>query len=135
MGMGKTFIKIAAVYFSIGVLLGMTMGMIHDFRLTSLHAHVNLLGWVSMAIFGIIYSIYPSVSTTKLAKTHFWLHNIGLPIMMIGLLCESYGISAGLPIMIVGSLAVVIGTLIFTTNILKTLKSNTNLKANQDIKA
>ena len=115
--MGKTFIKIAAVYFSIGVLLGMTMGMIHDFRLTSLHAHVNLLGWVSMAIFGIIYSIYPSVSTTKLAKTHFWLHNIGLPIM------------------IVGSLAVVIGTLIFTTNILKTLKSNTNLKANQDIKA
>lgn len=133
--MGKTLIKIAVVYFAIGVLLGMTMGIIHDFRLTSLHAHVNLLGWVSTAIFGVIYSIYPFVSTTKLAKAHFWLHNLGLPVMMIGLFCESFGISAGLPVMIVGSLAVVIGTLLFAINTIKTLNNSSIQKAKQDFNA
>lgn len=133
--MGKTLIKIAVVYFAIGVLLGMTMGIIHDFRLTSLHAHVNLLGWVSTAIFGVIYSIYPFVATTKLAKAHFWLHNLGLPVMMIGLFCESFGISAGLPVMIVGSLAVVIGTLLFTINTIKTLNNSSIQKAKQDFNA
>ncbi|WP_040207422.1 cytochrome-c oxidase [Neobacillus jeddahensis] len=120
--MGKIFLKIAVVYFSIGVLLGMTMGIIHDFRLTSVHAHVNLLGWVSSALFGLIYSVYPFAANTKLAKTHFWLHNIGLPVMMIGLVCESFGIAAALPVMIVGSLAVVVGTLLFTTNVFKMIK-------------
>src|SRR5690242_16192071 len=103
--MGKRFISIAAVYFSIGVLMGMTMGIIHYFRLTSTHAHINLLGWVSTALFGLIYSVYPFAGQTKLAKVHFWLHNIGLPIMVIGLILESFGVSAALPIMIVGSLA------------------------------
>lgn len=133
--MGKTLIKIAAVYFSIGVLLGMTMGIIQDFRLTSLHAHVNLLGWVSIALFGVIYSIYPFAAETKLAKTHFWLHNVGLPVMMIGLLCESYGITAALPVMIVGSLAVVIGTILFMINLFRTLNTNSIQKAKHDLKA
>ncbi|MCM3586960.1 cbb3-type cytochrome c oxidase subunit I [Mesobacillus maritimus] len=133
--MGKTFIKIAVVYFAIGVLLGMTMGMIHDFRFTSLHAHVNLLGWVSTAVFGLIYSVYPFAAETKLAKSHFWLHNIGLPVMMIGLLCESLGVATGLPVMIVGSLAVVIGTLIFMVNVLKNLNTGSVQRANQDFKA
>jgi len=133
--MGKTFIKIAVVYFAIGVLLGMTMGMIHDFRFTSLHAHVNLLGWVSTAVFGLIYSVYPYAAETKLAKSHFWLHNIGLPVMMVGLLCESLGVTAGVPIMIVGSLAVVVGTLIFMVNVLKNLNTSSVQRANQDFKA
>ena len=133
--MGKTFIKIATVYFSIGVLVGMTMGIIHDFRFTSLHAHLNLLGWVSSALFGVIYSIYPFAATTKLAKTHFWLHNIGFPIMMIGLAGEVLGISAALPAMIVGSLAIVIGTLIFAINTFKTLNTNSIQRAKKDINA
>ena len=133
--MGKTFIKIAAVYFSIGVLVGMTMGMIHDFRLTSTHAHINLLGWVSTALFGIIYSIYPFAANTKLAKTHFWLHNLGFPVMVIGLVLESFGVAAALPIMIVGSLAVVVGTLLFTTNIVKTLNNGTSQRANNNLNA
>ncbi|WP_042462127.1 cytochrome-c oxidase [Neobacillus dielmonensis] len=133
--MGKTLIKIAAVYFSIGVLVGMTMGIIHDFRYTSMHAHINLLGWVSTALFGIIYSIYPFAADTKLAKTHFWLHNIGLPVMVIGLFCESWGISAALPVMIVGSLAVVVGTLLFTVNLFKTLKASSIPNARSNFKA
>lgn len=122
--MGVRFLKIAVVYFFIAVCLGLVMGIIQDFSYKSVHAHLNLLGWVSMSIFGLIYSIYPSVSETKLAKTHFWLHNLGVPIMQgvlfIELLTDNTSLTIGI---IIGSIMVVIGVLLFMINILK-LKSN-----------
>ncbi|NOV04296.1 cytochrome-c oxidase [Paenibacillus planticolens] len=122
--MAKTFLKIAAIYITLGVLLGMTMGIIQDFRLASVHAHVNLLGWVSMAIFGLIYHFYPHAAETRLAKLHFWLHNIGLPVMQGGLAIELIsGNSAMLPIVIVSSLVVVIGIILFTINLFLQLGS------------
>ncbi|WP_175476851.1 MULTISPECIES: hypothetical protein [Virgibacillus] len=46
------FLKIAAVYSVLGVCLGLTMGITENFSFTSVHAHLNLLGWVSLALFG-----------------------------------------------------------------------------------
>ena len=115
--MAARFLKIAAVYFSIGVILGMIMGIIHDFRLTSVHAHLNLLGWVSMALFGIIYHFYPRAAETKLAKTHFWLHNICVPIMQGSIALQLTVTQAVLPVTIISSLLVVIGVLLFTVNL------------------
>ena len=61
------------------------MSIAHDYHLSPVHVHINLLGWVSLAVAGIIYTLYPQVATTKLAKIHFWLHNLSLPFMMLGL--------------------------------------------------
>jgi len=116
---GKAYLKIATVYFSIGVLAGLTMGIIHDFRFTSVHAHVNLLGWVTMALFGIIYHLYPNAANTKLAKTQFWLHNIGVPVMLGGIALQVLGVSAALPPTIIGSIAVVLGVILFMINVFK----------------
>ena len=44
--MSIRFFKVAAVYFVIAIILGIIMGIVHDFTLTSVHAHLNLLGWV-----------------------------------------------------------------------------------------
>lgn len=117
--MGKSYLKVASVYFTIGVLAGLTMGIIHDFRFTSVHAHVNLLGWVSMALFGLIYHFYPNAANSKLAKTQFWLHNIGVPVMLSGIALQVLGVSAALPPTIIGSLAVVIGVILFMVNVFK----------------
>ena len=117
--MGKAYLKVASVYFTIGVLVGLTMGIIHDFRFTSVHAHVNLLGWVSMALFGLIYHFYPNAANSKLAKTQFWLHNIGVPVMLGGIALQVLGVSAALPPTIIGSLAVVIGVILFMINVFK----------------
>jgi cbb3-type cytochrome oxidase subunit 1 len=116
---GKAYLKIATVYFTIGVLAGLTMGIIHDFRFTSVHAHVNLLGWVTMALFGIIYHLYPNAANTKLAKTQFWLHNIGVPVMLVGIALQVLGVSAALPPTIIGSIAVVLGVILFMVNVFK----------------
>jgi hypothetical protein len=130
--MAKTFLKIAAIYITLGVLLGMLMGIIQDFRLASVHAHINLLGWVSMAIFGLIYHFYPHAAETRLAKLHFWLHNIGLPLMQGGLAIEIIsGNSALLPLVIVSSLLVVIGVILFTINLFLQLGSTSVKQANK----
>jgi hypothetical protein len=129
--MGKRFLLIAAVYFCLGVLLGMTMGILHNFSLTSVHAHINLLGWVSMALFGVIYHFYPKAAETALAKTHFWLFNIFVPIMMLGISMQILlpDLSVFLPITIVSSLLVVISVLLFAINLFLQVGTSEKAKA------
>ncbi|TVY09496.1 cbb3-type cytochrome c oxidase subunit I [Paenibacillus cremeus] len=128
--MAKNFLRIAAVYFCIGVIIGITMGIVQDFRLASVHAHFNLLGWVSMALFGLIYHFYPQAADTKLAKTHFWLHNICLPLMQGGLavMLLTNDEKTLLPLVIVSSLLLVIGVLLFTVNLFRALASSSAKK-------
>jgi cbb3-type cytochrome oxidase subunit 1 len=130
---GKAYLKIASVYFTIGVLAGLTMGMVQDFRFTSVHAHVNLLGWVSMALFGVIYHFYPNAANSKLAKTQFWLHNIGLPVMLVGIALEVMGESAALLPTIIGSLAVVIGVILFMVNVFKYVGKDSKYNSDKNV--
>jgi len=129
--MGKRFLLIAAVYFCLGVLLGMTMGILHNFSLTSVHAHINLLGWVSMALFGVIYHLYPKAAETALARTHFWLFNIFVPIMLLGISMQILlpDLSVFLPVTIVSSLIVVISVLLFAINLFLQVGTNERAKA------
>ncbi|WP_236561184.1 hypothetical protein [Pontibacillus sp. HMF3514] len=51
--MGIRFIELASIYFFIGIGLGIFMEMAHDHASMGVHAHINLVGWVSMALFGL----------------------------------------------------------------------------------
>jgi cbb3-type cytochrome oxidase subunit 1 len=130
---GKTYLKVATVYFTIGVLAGLIMGIIHDFRFTSVHAHVNLLGWVTMALFGIIYHFYPKAANSKLAKTQFWLHNIGVPVMLGGIALQIVGVSAALAPTIIGSIAVVVGVILFMINVFKHVGKDSNYNSDKNV--
>jgi hypothetical protein len=83
--MSQRFIHIAVIYLVVGATLGLAMGISGKFTLQPVHAHVLLAGWLSLAMVGVIYKLYPAVADTKLATAHFWLHNVGLPIFMGGL--------------------------------------------------
>lgn len=132
--MGKRYLKVAAVYFTIGVILGFVMGIAQDFRLASVHAHLNLLGWVSMALFGVIYHFYPDAGETKLAKTQFWLHNVGIPVMQGGIAFEILtGNTAVLPLIIVGSILVVVSVLLFTINVFKHVSKTSSKSINNNV--
>ena len=50
--LSNRLIHTAAAFFVVGVSLGMYMGVTHDFRLTHVHAHINLLGWVALGLAG-----------------------------------------------------------------------------------
>ncbi|MCM2533786.1 cytochrome-c oxidase [Neobacillus pocheonensis] len=121
--MGIRFIKISVVYFFIGVCIGMFMSMTEKFDFTPVHTHINLLGWVSMALAGLIYVAFPKAGETTLAKVHFWLHNISLPIMMIGLAFLVSGVTAATPAVATGGTLMVLGIIVFAINILKNINN------------
>ncbi len=55
--MSARFLKIAVVYFVIGAVVGLYMGITATFTQAPVHAHLNLLGWVSLAVIGLIYHV------------------------------------------------------------------------------
>jgi len=116
------WIRIAVLYFIFAVVFGMTIGITQKFQLTTVHAHANLLGWVSLALAGIIYHLYPQAGASRLGKWHFWLHNIGLPLMVAGLYVKMMEL-AELPLIEIGGLLAIIGILLFTINVFVNTKT------------
>ncbi|TDL80197.1 cytochrome-c oxidase [Peribacillus frigoritolerans] len=120
--MGIKMIKLSVLYLAVGLLLGLFMSIAHDYTLTSVHVHINLLGFTTLTIAGILYYAFPELTDHFLAKAHFWLHNIGLPVMMIGLAFTVSGNNSLVLFTITGSFATVIGLLFFVWNVLANLK-------------
>ena len=120
--MGLNLLRIAVVYLFVGALMGLAMGITQKFVLAPVHAHLLLLGWASLALAGVVYHLYPPASATRLARLHFWLHNLGLPVFMIGLALLLTGTEAGMPITAAGAIVVLIGLALFTTNVMLNAK-------------
>ena len=121
--MAARFIQIAVVYLVIGGVMGLYMGITTKFTLTPVHAHVLLAGWLSLAMAGVVYTLYPAAAATRLAKLHFWLHNVGLPIFMAGLAAfllsgnEKIG-----PVIAGGALVLLVGLVLFAANVLMNVR-------------
>ena len=67
------FIILATTTLLVGVGIGTWMGLTHNFHFAPVHAHLNLLGWTSLAIFGLCYRVYPALAASRLALPHFAL--------------------------------------------------------------
>ena len=115
--MAIRFIRIAVIYLICGVGLGLYMGMTTQFTLTPVHAHFNLLGWASLALCGLVYAAFPAAAETRLAKWHFWLHNLGLPPLMIALALMLGGNAAMGPVVGIFSMVVAAGVALFAVNV------------------
>lgn len=75
-----------------------------------------------MALAGLIYWLCPRAGGHWLGLVHFWLHNIGLPIFLIGLFIVNSGHAAAIPVVAVGATIAAVGILFFTVNLLLNLK-------------
>ncbi|MGH8312165.1 MAG: cytochrome-c oxidase, partial [Gammaproteobacteria bacterium] len=115
--MAQIWLKIAVLYLLIGVIFGLVMCMSHQFQYAPVHAHINLLGWASLGLSGVIYWLCPRAGGHWLGLVHFWLHNIGLPIFVAGLFFLQAGHPAAQPVVAVGATIAVIGIVFFTLNV------------------
>jgi cbb3-type cytochrome oxidase subunit 1 len=120
--MSVRFLQIAVVYLFLGAALGLIMGITQKFALVPVHAHLLLLGWASLALAGIVYHLYPAAAATRLARIHFWLHNLGLPVFMVGLGWLLTGGESATPIVAAGATAVLVGLALFAANVLVHIK-------------
>ncbi|RKN66023.1 cytochrome-c oxidase [Paenibacillus ginsengarvi] len=115
--MARKMIVGSTFYFVIGVVMGMAMSMTENYTLSPVHAHINLLGWVSLALGGLMYHQFPDAARSRLGKWHFWLHMLGIPLMMAGLACMLLtGSTVFVALVSVGGVCVVVGTILFSIN-------------------
>jgi len=122
--MGVTLVKIASIYMMIGLFIGLMMGLSGNHALATVHSHISLLGWTTMVITGLVYIARPKCANSKLSILYFWLHNIGLPIMVFSLaLLYGYGNAEAEKFAGIGSIIVLVSLLVFTINIFKNLKN------------
>jgi hypothetical protein len=97
------------------MLLGIGMGAAHNFTLAPLYTHVNLIDFVSHAVFSLTYRHRLALKDSPLAPYQLWIFVIASPITLIGLY---FTVMDGpeLPT-IVGSIAVLIGAAQFAVMI------------------
>lgn len=116
--MSQRLLKIAVIYALIGMVMGIAMGITENFASRPVHTHINLLGWVSMAVVALCYRAFPALAESALAKAHFWLHNLGLPVMMVGVWHIVHNNpELGHPVTGIGSLAVFAAMACFALNV------------------
>lgn len=83
------------------------------------HAHLNLLGWVSLFLFGLFYHLHPAIDRSASARLQVYVWIVGTVIMTIGVGMVHTGHPTGDPIAGIGSLIVILGMLQFGWIVLK----------------
>jgi heme/copper-type cytochrome/quinol oxidase subunit 1 len=122
----RHFIRASLLWLGVGVVLGVLMAL----RPAAVvyrpaHMHANLLGFVSMMIFGVAYHVLPRFTgrplhSPKLAGVHVWLANVGLALLVTGWLLRPHAVGVGL-VIAAGAITAAAGAFTFIYNIWRTL--------------
>jgi cbb3-type cytochrome oxidase subunit 1 len=127
-GFVRNFIRSSLAWFGVGVLMGLSMAWWPADHLVyrAAHAHANLLGFVSMMIFGVAYHVIPRFAgaplvSPRLAGLHLWLANVGLATLVSGWILRVWVGGPGTLLIQVGAGLSAVGAFLFIYNIWRTL--------------
>lgn len=107
------YFKTAVLFLIVGIGFGLQMAMTNNHNVIPAHAHINLLGWVTSAIFGIYFALNPGKAEGRLPMIQYGLFTIGVVVMAIGLYLLLLGNTALEPIVAGASMVTFVGVLIF----------------------
>jgi hypothetical protein len=117
------FFAIASLMLLAGMALGEYMGAKEDFALAPAHAHLNLLGWVTMALYGTFYALTRGTMSIPLAWTNFILSaagGIAMPVTLTMLLISGDTAHWGPIVGACGGVAM-LGLLVFLVSVFREL--------------
>ena len=117
------FFATGVVFVLMGMAFGMYMGSKEDFTLATVHAHLNLVGWVTMALYGTFYALTRGTLRTGLAWTNYLLSVAGAVVMLPALaMFLSHGNDPKyLPFMITGEILTFLGMATFAISVFREL--------------
>ena len=131
----RRFIKSSLLWLAFGVVLGTTMILSPSYIVyRPAHVHANLLGFVSMMIFGVAYHVLPRFTgnrlfSPRLAAAHVLVANAGFVLLVLGWLLMPHTPAAGW-LLRTGAIASTGGVTMFILNIWKTMSpASANLHA------
>ncbi len=100
-----------------GMLWGIQMAVSGDHLLASAHAHLNLVGWVTLALFGLYYRLTPAACASRLAWVHAGVAIVGVLVMVPGIVLVIQGRS---PVFAsVGAILGLLSMVLFLTTLLR----------------
>lgn len=103
----------AVVLAALGMAWGLGMAISGDHSTMPAHAHLVLLGWVSLFLFGIFYRLHPTLDRGRTALVQVCLWIVGTLIMTLGVALIHTGHEIGVPFASLGSLIVLADMLLF----------------------
>lgn len=111
--LAQRYFKVAIVFLLVGLVVGLHMSMTNNHGATAAHAHINLVGWVTSALFGTYYALHPAKAATKLAAIQFAVYVLGCVVMCPMLYFLVTGNPEVEPAVAGGSLLVFLGVALF----------------------
>ncbi|MDG5789524.1 hypothetical protein QA612_18865 [Evansella sp. AB-P1] len=81
----KLLLRFSAIYAVIGTFIGGHMAGAGSHLFRAIHAHILLVGWLSLFAFAAFYALFSIPKSSKLATLHVWTALIG-----------SFGLTAGM---------------------------------------
>lgn len=124
----RRFIRASLVWLGVGVLIGISMAFFPARALAyrPAHVHANLLGFVSMMIFGVAYHVIPRFTgnplhNRRLGPVHLVAANLGLALLVSGWIVRVWAFGAGEALVRAGGAVSAAGVGLFIYNIWRTL--------------
>ena len=121
--LANLYFKTAICFLIIGIIMGLHMSISQDHSPVGAHAHNNLLGWVTMAIFGGYYALNPAKALTGLAMIQYWVYTGGVTVLVPSLYLLLQGNAAMEPLVALSSFVIFGGVLLFAVIIFSSSKA------------
>ena len=133
----KAFVKASVAWLAAGVTLGVAMAAHPAWTVyRPAHAHLNLLGFVTMMIYGVAYHVVPRFSghplhSRRLAGWHWWAANAGLLLMVAAFLLRPHAAVSplSLPLLVAGGTLSALGAYAFAYGIWRTIDGRVAARA------
>ena len=109
----QVYFAMAILYLMAGIAIALHMSISQDHAAAGAHAHVNLLGWVTSAVFGGYLALNPDKAVGWLPWTQFGAYATGLVVMLPALYMMLTGRPGFEPAVAAGSMAVALGVVLF----------------------
>jgi cytochrome c oxidase cbb3-type subunit 1 len=119
--------RASLVWLALGVTLGVAMAVHPEWRVfRTAHLHMNLVGFVTMMIFGVAYYIIPRffgqpLFSRRVAFAQWFASNLGLAGMVAGFMMQAYAVPGWTGVLVTGGALQATGAYAFAYNIWRTI--------------
>ena len=124
----RRIIRASLLWLGVGVLIGLAMAVWpgHALAYRPAHVHANLLGFVSMMIFGVAYHVMPrftgnALHSRRAALVHVWVANAGLALLVGGWILRVHLGAPGVLAVQAGGAVSAVGAFLFIWNLWRTI--------------
>jgi hypothetical protein len=109
----QLYFKTAIALLVVGMVAGITMSIMNDHRQAGAHAHLNLIGFVLMSVYGTYFALNETKATGRLPQVIWAVHTIGAVVMFISLWMMLSGNAAIEPLVALSSFTVLGAAILF----------------------